>query len=163
MIVWLTGYSGSGKTTLAIALQKVLGPSILLDGDDLREVMRDSAFDKAAREAHIERTARLAVMISKQQGLPVIVALISPWRKGRDYGRFLADGFVEVWLNTPLLVCKKRDPKGLYKSGVIKNPEYEHPLDPEITITPDMAVEESVELINDQISIYRKMADAKTA
>lgn len=155
MIVWLTGYSGSGKTTLARALQKRVGPSIVLDGDDFRGVMQDKSFSKEDRERHIERVARLATVLSKQQNLPVIVALISPWRKGRDYCRTIADTFIEVWLNTSLEECKRRDPKDLYKKGIISNPEYEYPLNPEIVIPETMSVEESVELIYEQSSFYR--------
>jgi adenylylsulfate kinase len=150
-IIWLTGLSASGKSTLANALEVELYKkgfkTYLLDGDNLRDGLNnDLGFSKKDREENIRRVAHLS-QILLDAGLIVITAFISPYKKDRDYARSLVkkDEFIEVFVDTPLEICEKRDPKGLYKkarTGEIKDftgidSSYEKPDNAEITIEND--------------------------
>jgi len=151
-IVWFTGLSASGKSTLANALEVELHnqgyKTYLLDGDNLRTGLNsDLGFSQEDREENIRRVAHLS-QILLDAGLIVITAFISPFKKDREYARSLVsdDEFVEVFVDTPLEVCEKRDPKGLYKkarAGEIKDftgidSVYEKPINPEIVLENDI-------------------------
>lgn len=147
-VLWLTGLSGSGKSTLANALEKRLFElgfhTYLLDGDNIRHGLnKDLGFDEISRVENIRRIGEVCKLFV-DAGIIVIGAFISPFRKEREMirGLFEKGEFVEIFVDTPLEICEKRDPKGLYKkarSGEIKNftgidSPYEAPEDPEIHI-----------------------------
>lgn len=159
-IVWFTGLSASGKSTLANALAVKLQnqgyKTYLLDGDDLRTGLNsDLGFSKKDREENIRRVAHLS-QILLDAGLIVITAFISPFRKDREFARSLVqkEEFIEVFMDTPLEVCEKRDPKSLYKkarAGELKDftgidSVYEKPTKAEIVIK-DNEIEKSIEKI----------------
>lgn len=118
-IVWLTGLPSSGKSTLARRVQERLTragrATVLLDGDELREVLGAHAYDAADRDEFYRALAALAALVANQ-GIAVLVAATAPKREHRARARALIDRgtFVEVWVKTPLSVCEARDPKGLY-------------------------------------------------
>jgi adenylyl-sulfate kinase len=121
--VWLTGLSGSGKTTLAIeldqALMKAGRPCFMLDGDNVRaRLCRDLGFGPDDRHENIRRVAEVARLMN-DAGLIVISAFISPYLADRAMAREIvgADRFIEVYLDAPLDVCERRDPKGLYRKA----------------------------------------------
>jgi len=161
-IIWFTGLSGAGKSTLANALEVALYQqgvhTFLLDGDIVRlGLNQDLGFSDADRTENIRRIAHTAKLMM-DAGLIVICAFISPFRKERDLARNLAgDGrFVEIYLNTSLEDCTKRDTKGLYKqanAGTLKNlsgvgSNYEPPVHPEIILnTAELSIEQSIEKI----------------
>ena len=165
-IIWFTGLSGAGKSTLANALEVALYQqgvhTFLLDGDIVRlGLNQDLGFSDADRTENIRRIAHTAKLMM-DAGLIVICAFISPFRKERDLARNLAgDGrFVEIYLNTSLEDCTKRDTKGLYKqanAGTLKNlsgvgSNYEPPAHPEIILnTAELSIEQSIEKILTQI------------
>jgi bifunctional enzyme CysN/CysC len=145
-ILWFTGLSGAGKSTIAnIVDQKLFAMSrhtMLLDGDNVRHGLnRDLGFTEADRVENIRRVGEVAKLML-ESGLIVICSFISPYKAERDMTRGLVgEGeFLEVFVDTPLDECAKRDPKGLYskaKSGKIKNftgidAPYEAPTAPEI-------------------------------
>lgn len=144
-VIWLTGLSGSGKTTIAEELirkfQKKNVKYVLLDGDQIRNVIKQNGFDYNSRKTHNLNVAYMASLL-ESQGNVVIVSLVSPYREVRNDCRKICKNFVEVFVNTPLSVCEKRDVKGLYKkarAGEIKeftgiDSPYENPLEPEISI-----------------------------
>ena len=118
--VWLTGLSGAGKSTLAFALEDALAAAgrfaYVLDGDNLRHgLCRDLGFSAADRSENIRRVAELAAVLN-DAGLIAIAAFISPYRADRAAARASVGGerFLEVHVCTPLTVCERRDPKGLY-------------------------------------------------
>ena len=118
--IWFTGLSGSGKSTLANLLEKRLHAegrhTYVLDGDNVRHGLnRDLGFTEADRAENIRRVAEVAKLMV-DAGLIVIVAFISPYRAERAFARSLFEPgeFVEVFVDTPLEECERRDPKGLY-------------------------------------------------
>jgi bifunctional enzyme CysN/CysC len=161
-VLWFTGLSGSGKSTIANALEQTLflrgHHSYLLDGDNVRHGLnKDLDFTDAGRVENIRRIAEVSRLFV-DAGLIVLTAFISPFRNDRRTAREIlgADGFVEIYLSTPLDVCEQRDPKGLYaraRVGDIKHftglsSPYEAPERPEIVLdTSKMAVQECVDKV----------------
>jgi bifunctional enzyme CysN/CysC len=164
--IWFTGLSGSGKSTIANLLEKRLHAdgrhTYLLDGDNVRHGLnRDLGFTEADRVENIRRVAEVAKLMV-DAGLVVLVSFISPFRAERRMARALfAEGeFVEIFVDTPLEECEKRDPKGLYakaRRGELKNftgidSEYEPPESCEIRLqTTRLAPEACVERILGQL------------
>lgn len=188
--IWFTGLSGSGKSTLAMALEQVLiqrgHAAYALDGDNVRfglnagpKILMETrgyseerakrfglGFSAADREENIRRIGEVARLFA-DAGLFALTSFISPYRKDRDAARKVheqnkggAIPFIEVYVNTPIETCEKRDPKGLYKqareavaagkgmgfTGV--DDPYEPPRNPEITFdATSQTTEQGVELI----------------
>jgi bifunctional enzyme CysN/CysC len=151
--VWFTGLSGSGKSTVANAVAERLGAAgtmaYLLDGDNVRHGLNaDLGFSAADRSENIRRVGEVARLMA-DSGLVVLVPVISPYRADRDRARAaheVADlDFVEVFVDTPLELCERRDPKGLYaraRAGELQgmtgiDDPYEAPDTPELTLVPD--------------------------
>jgi bifunctional enzyme CysN/CysC len=160
--LWFTGLSGSGKSTIANLLEKRLHAegkhTYILDGDNVRHGLnRDLGFTEADRVENIRRVAEVAKLLV-DAGLIVIVAFISPFRAERRLARDLFAGgeFLEIFVDTPLEECERRDVKGLYakaRRGELKNftgidSAYEPPQSPEVHLhTPSLAPEVCVERI----------------
>lgn len=160
--IWFTGLSGSGKSTLANLLEKRLHAegkhTYLLDGDNVRHGLnRDLGFTEADRVENIRRVAEVAKLMV-DAGLIVLVSFISPFKSERRMARELfAEGeFVEVFVDTPIAECEKRDVKGLYakaRRGELKNftgidSPYEAPEAPELRV---LTIESSPEVCVEQI------------
>ena len=149
--LWFTGLSGSGKSTVANRLESELHAlghhTQILDGDNVRHGLnKDLGFTDADRVENIRRTSEVSKLFV-EAGLIVLVSFISPFRSEREMARKqLEDGeFVEIFIDTPIELCEKRDPKGLYKkarAGLIPNftgisAPYEDPVNPEIKLTTE--------------------------
>ena len=166
-LIWFTGLSGSGKSTIAnVVEQKLYAMGIktyTLDGDNIRKgINKDLSFTPEDRTENIRRIAETANLMI-DAGLVTLAAFVSPYKKDRDTIRSIVKevNFVEVFINTSLEECERRDVKGLYKkarAGEIKNmtgisAPYEAPENPEILInTEKETVEEAVEKIIDYIT-----------
>jgi bifunctional enzyme CysN/CysC len=150
--VWLTGLSGSGKSTVAVALEQRLvadgRPAYRLDGDNLRHGLNaDLGFTTADRTENVRRAGAVAALFA-DAGVVAIVPLISPYRAGREAARAASEAldvpFVEVFVDTPIDECERRDPKGLYakaRAGEITgftgvDDPYEAPEHPDLVLTP---------------------------
>ena len=165
-VLWITGLSGAGKTTLANRLERRLFDQsklvYVLDGDKIRQgLSSDLGFSTEDRFENIRRIGEVARLFA-DSGLIVLVAFISPFRKSRDSVRLaMAPGkFVEIFVDSPVDVCEKRDVKGLYKkarAGIIEDftgisSPYEPPLLPEIHLRTDkQTIEECVNTVMDYL------------
>jgi len=121
--LWLTGLSGSGKSTLARALERALVSrgvlAYVLDGDNVRGGLNaDLGFAPEDRVENIRRIGEVAKLMN-DAGVLVLTAFISPYRADRARARALlpAGAFVEVFVDAPLELCERRDPKGLYRKA----------------------------------------------
>jgi bifunctional enzyme CysN/CysC len=148
--IWFTGLPASGKSTIASALEQRLVSrgrvAYRLDGDNLRHGLNGNlGFSAEDRTENVRRTAHVARLFA-DAGVISIASLVSPYESDRAQARSFHDelelDFVEVFVDTPLEECERRDPKGLYAkarrgeiSGMtgIDDP-YEPPSSPEITV-----------------------------
>lgn len=162
LLVWFTGLSGSGKSTIANALEKTLFEekihTYLLDGDNVRKGLNNNlSFSPEDRTENIRRIAEVANLMI-DAGLVVIASFVSPYREDRENVKRIVgyDNFVEVFVNTPIEECERRDVKGLYakaRAGEIQNftgvnAPYEAPMAPDVEVdTTLVSVEEAVVLI----------------
>jgi len=164
-VIWCTGLSGAGKSTLAKGLVNSLFAKgcqvMMLDGDNVRHgLCGDLGFNDQDRSENIRRVGETARLFY-EQGNIVICTFISPFHEDRDFVRsIMPDGaFHEIFIKCDLSVCKRRDPKGLYKkaeAGEIKDftgidSPYEDPLNPEVVVETDI---HSVESIVTQLETY---------
>ena len=161
-VVWFTGLSGSGKSSIGRELEKRLFTdgiqTMLLDGDHLRHGLNgDLGFSDEDREENIRRVAHVAHLFF-EQGAVTICTFVSPFAKDRERARSLVpEGrFVEVFVDTPIEECRRRDPKGIYKAadeGKIRDltgvtSPYEVPESPEIVLeTQGLSVDACVESV----------------
>ena len=162
MCLWMTGLSGAGKSTLANAIEQELNKqgkhTYILDGDNLRYGLNsDLGFTEIDRNENVRRAAE-AAQLMVDAGLIVIVGLISPFKKERDWARslFKDNQFKEIYISTSLEECEHRDTKGLYEKarrGEIKDftgidSLYEAPDNPDVMIdTENRTVDECVHMI----------------
>jgi bifunctional enzyme CysN/CysC len=170
--VWFTGLPASGKSTLANLLEARLHAegrhTYLLDGDNVRHgLSRDLGFTEVDRIENIRRVAEVARLMV-DAGLVVIVSFISPFHSERRMARelFGPGEFVEVFVDTPLEECIRRDPKGHYakaRRGELRNftgidSPYEPPRDPDVhvrttQVSPEQAVRAIVEHLDRTLAV----------
>lgn len=161
-LIWFTGLSGSGKSTLAnlveIELHKKGQSTYTLDGDNIRQgINKNLSFTSEDRTENIRRVGEIANLMI-DAGLITLAAFISPYIKDREGVKQIvgADNFIEIYVNTSIEECERRDVKGLYKKarkGEIKNmtgisAQYEPPVNPDIEVITD---NQSIEACIDQI------------
>lgn len=172
-LIWFTGLSGSGKSTLAnlveIELHKKGFSTYSLDGDNIRKgINKNLSFTPEDRSENIRRIAEIANLMI-DAGILTLAAFISPYIKDREGVKQIVgnDNFIEIYVNTSLEECEKRDVKGLYKKarkGEIKDmtgisSPYEAPINPDLEVVTDVqTIEESVDKIldylNSRLNIY---------
>lgn len=166
-LLWFTGLSGSGKSTIANKVEEALYKkgvkTYTLDGDNIRKGLNsDLTFTPEDRTENIRRIAETAHLMI-DAGLVVLAAFISPYKKDRENIKTIVKdvNFVEVFINTSIEECERRDVKGLYKkarAGKITDmtgvsSPYEAPTHPDIEIlTEKLSVEDAVQKIMDFIS-----------
>ncbi|MDE2975551.1 MAG: adenylyl-sulfate kinase [Gemmatimonadota bacterium] len=164
--LWLTGLPASGKTTIANLLERRLVAAgrhtYVLDGDNVRHGLnRDLGFTATDRFENIRRVAEVARLMV-DAGLIAIVSFISPFRSERRFARGLFEpgDFSEIFVDAPVEVCARRDPKGLYAKaarGEIRNftgvdSPYELPARPDLRLdTEALSAEECVDLVMERL------------
>lgn len=167
--VWFTGLSGSGKSSVAVEVERRLvaagRPAYLLDGDNLRQGLNgDLGFSAEDRDENVRRVAHVARLFA-DAGVVALVPVISPYRDDRARVREVhaAAGlpFVEAFVDTPLAVCERRDPKGLYaraRAGELTgmtgiDDPYEPPEQPELVLaTTDHEVADLAAMVLDHLA-----------
>jgi bifunctional enzyme CysN/CysC len=169
-VLWFTGLSGAGKSTIANLVERRLHAlghhTMLLDGDNVRQGLnRDLGFSEADRVENIRRIAEVARLFT-DSGLIVLVSFISPYRSERQLARALVEPgeFFEIFVDTPVAECRRRDPKGLYAradAGKLRNftgvdAPYEPPEAAEIVLrtvdaTPEALADQVVAVVRPRI------------
>ena len=161
-LLWFTGLSGSGKSTLAnlveIELHKKGISTYILDGDNIRQgINKDLSFAPEDRTENIRRIAEISNLML-DAGVVTFAAFVSPYSKDREAVKQIVgpDNFIEIFVNTSLEQCVRRDVKGLYKkarAGEIKNltgisAPYQAPINPDVeVVTDDQTIQESIAII----------------
>ena len=163
--VWLTGLSGAGKSSVAMLVeQKMLEkgiPTYVLDGDNLRHGLNaDLGFSMADRAENLRRLAHVATLLA-DSGQIVLVPAISPLAEHRAMARKVHDDagfeFFEVFCDTPIAECERRDAKGLYakaRAGEITHftgidSPYQRPKNPDLRLTPDRSLDDMAQSVID--------------
>lgn len=171
-LIWFTGLSGSGKSTLAnlieVELHKKGLSTYILDGDNIRRgINKNLSFTPKDRTENIRRIGEIANLMI-DAGVITLAAFISPYIKDRQGVMQIVghENFIEIYVNTSIEECERRDVKGLYKKarkGEIKDmtgisAPYEAPINPDLEIVTDgQSIEESVdqilEFLNQKINL----------
>ena len=177
--VLLTGLPASGKSTIAVELERRLVDSgqsaYLLDGDNIRHgLSEDLGFSPGDRSEHIRRVGQVARLMA-DAGTIAIASLISPLAADREHLRQAHEQanlpFAEVFVDTPVEECERRDPKGLYaraRAGEILgftgvDAPYERPEHSELvvdtsTTTVQEAVSQIIEILRTRPRVLAKGA-----
>ncbi|MCF8318971.1 MAG: adenylyl-sulfate kinase [Sphingobacteriaceae bacterium] len=165
VLIWFTGLSGSGKSTIANALEHMLHhnnfKTSLLDGDSIRMgINADLGFSEADRVENLRRIAHISKLMM-DSGLIVLAAFVSPFRKDRELVKEVvgAANFIEIFVDTSLETCEKRDVKGLYKkarAGEIQNftginQIYEAPEQANLVLREEFTLDQSIQFIYETI------------
>ena len=165
LVIWFTGLSGSGKSTIANLVEKDLFNRNIhtcsLDGDNIRSgINKNLGFSEDDRHENIRRIGEISKLFI-HAGTVVIAAFITPLERDREMLRSILgqENIVEVFVNTSLEECERRDIKGLYKkarAGEIKNftgisAPYERPRKAHIEIDTE---KESVEVSVNKVISY---------
>jgi adenylylsulfate kinase len=150
-LIWFTGLSGSGKSTLAnlveMALHQKGASTYILDGDNIRQgINKDLNFAPEDRSENIRRIAEISNLML-DAGILTLAAFVSPYIKDRERVKQIvgAENFIEIYVNTSIEECERRDVKGLYKKarkGEIKNmtgisAPYQAPVNPDFEVVTD--------------------------
>lgn len=175
LLLWFTGLSGSGKSTIANCVEQELHKNSIhtytLDGDNIRKGLNsDLSFSPEDRTENIRRIAETAHLMM-DAGLVVLAAFVSPYRIDRDHIRNVVghNNMIEIYINTSVEECERRDVKGLYKKarkGEIKNmtgisAPYESPLHADIQINTEEitvieAAKQIITFINPKLIIHNE-------
>ena len=175
ILLWFTGLSGSGKSTIANCVEQELHKNSIhtytLDGDNIRKGLNsDLSFSPEDRSENIRRIAETARLMI-DAGLVVLAAFVSPYRSDREHIRKIVgdDNMVEIFINTSIEECERRDVKELYKKarkGEIKNmtgisAPYESPLHPDIQINTEEvtivdATKQIINFINPKLTLQNE-------
>ncbi len=163
--VLLTGLTAAGKSTIATALERELFDrgkvSIRLDGENIRMgISRDLGFSAEDRSENLRRVSEVARLVNNQ-GLVAVAALVAPNAEVRNRARELigSDRYIEVFLDTPIEVCRRRDPNGLYDAAdrgeIVQFPgvsaPYERPTDMDLRL--DTSVQDVPECVNEILRV----------
>jgi len=166
-IFWLTGLPCAGKTTIAKELAKQIHAEIL-DGDDIRRIIKNTDFSPEGRKNHMESVAEFASILSKYNN--VIVSLVSPIKEVREEIKRMYPNLTEIFIYADIDTCKARDVKGMYKQARkgelesftgITSP-YEIPINPQLIIqTERLNLQQCADLLLNTISERIKLPDEK--
>lgn len=165
-LYWITGLSGAGKTTISSLLYKRLKEKkeniVLLDGDKMREVYKNTDYTDEGRERITHMNQRLCKMLT-DQGIDVICAFIAMKDSYRKWNRENIENYTEIFLDVPMEILFQRDSKGLYRKALNKeisnvygvDLSYEAPKNPDLVIINDgaMTPDEVCDFIIDKLEL----------
>jgi adenylylsulfate kinase len=161
--IWLTGLPAAGKSSISRELVKELAQRevsiVVLESDEMRRILTPKpTYTDKERDAFYRSLALIGELITRS-GINVIFDATANKRIYREFARGRIERFLEVYVQCPLELCIKRDPKGIYRSassdgtGTVPGLQtpYESPLNPEVVLQGRNPVQESVHMILDKL------------
>jgi len=162
-VIWITGLPASGKSSisriLAGKLREFSMPVVILESDEMRKILTlRPTYDQEERDMFYRSITSIADIIARS-GINVLIDATANRRAYRDHARTLFSRFIEVYVQCPLAVCMRRDPKGIYQRAVkgehatvpgIQS-EYEPPMSPEIILDCQIPAESSACTVLDKL------------
>ncbi len=140
-LIWITGFSGSGKTRISKKIyqhiKKKLGPTILINGDDLRKIFKLNDYSKTGRIKNSEKFTKLAKFIT-DQNINLVFAVVGMMNKPREWNRKNIKNYIEIFIDSKVKKIIKLNKKKIYQTnkknivGIDIKPEY--PKNPEIIL-----------------------------
>jgi len=161
--VWITGIPASGKSSIASELRTRLNalkiPVVVLESDEMRAILTPHAEYSLEERDRFYRALVLIGALVTRHGINVIFDATANRQLYRDHARSLITNFIEAYVQCPLDVCMKRDPKGIYRSAAAGKTAtvpgmqslYEKPLHPEITLDGQERPERSADAILEKL------------
>ena len=120
MVIWLVGLSGAGKSvigrSLFAAMKAETPATVLVDGDEIREIFRhdgDDAYTVEGRRRNAERIRQLCAWLDRQ-GIDVVCCILSIFEESHRWNRSTYGEYLEVYVSAPIEVLEERNPKDLY-------------------------------------------------
>ncbi len=163
--VWITGLPASGKSSITRELMKKLDalgvPMVVLESDKMRSILTpEPTYSEKEREQFYRAIILIGELITRS-GMNVIFDATANQRVYRDHARSLMRRFVEVYVDCPLEICMKRDPKGIYRRAMSGKAttvpgiqaSYEPPLHPEISLDCQNPPEAGAKAIVDKLKL----------
>ena len=161
-VIWFTGLSGSGKSTIAAEVEKQMQEKgffvAVLDGDNVRiGINSNLGFSEIDRTENIRRIAEVAKLFA-ENGVIVLCCFVSPLAEQRNLAKKIIgeNDFIEIFVDTALIECERRDVKGLYakaRKGEVKyftgiSAPFEAPLQPQINLkTEGKSIDELAHIV----------------
>jgi adenylylsulfate kinase len=165
--LWITGMPASGKSTVTRALVNKLREQgihvVVLESDELRRILTPNATYSPEERDHFYRRMVLIGDLIVRSGVNLIFDATANKRSYRDHARSLIVKFMEVYLQCPLEVCMKRDPKGIYRQATAGKTAtvpglqipYEIPVNPDITLDGQSPSQAEADMIFDRLKYLR--------
>ncbi len=158
---WFTGRPASGKTTLATRVQHTLAErgihTQLLDSDELRKVLTPQPIYSERERDWFYATLRYIATMLAQNGVNVLIAATATKRCYRDLTSL--SHFAEIYVDTNVEICARRDPKGLYARSAVGDVAtlpgvgvaYEPPLGPAVRVDGEQSADLNTQIILTQL------------
>jgi adenylylsulfate kinase len=161
--IWITGVPSSGKSSITRELVNKLMTQgirvVVLESDEMRRILTpELTYGPEERDWFYHTLVLLGDLLTRS-GINVVFDATANKRAYRDHARALMQRFIEVYVDCPVEICRKRDPKGIYAkaaSGTATEvpgiqASYEPPLRPELTMDGQAPPAAGAEAIVDKL------------